>query len=228
MLKRALDIVISALLLLAGLPFMAVAALGIKLTSPGPMFYMAQRMGRLERPFAMAKFRTMHVRQEADSQITAPNDARIFRFGGFLRLTKIDELPQLWNVLNGDMSIVGPRPEAVGIVRDHYTDWMKETLRVRPGVTSPGALFGYTHGDAYLDDADPEGSYLANLLGPKLAIERAYIERANVLADIGVMFRTALAVVLIAAGKREFALPAEAEAAKPWFDFGADEKRALP
>ncbi len=204
---------------------MAFAALGIKLTSPGPIFYMAERMGRSEQPFAMLKFRSMHVRKEADSQITAPNDARIFRFGGFLRASKIDELPQLINVLRGDMSLVGPRPESVGIVRDHYTDWMKETLSVRPGITSPGAIFGYTHGNAYLDDADPEGSYLANLLGPKLAIERAYIDRANIFRDLSVRFRTAFAVLAIAFGKRHFALPAEAKIAQQWFDFEAQAKR---
>jgi lipopolysaccharide/colanic/teichoic acid biosynthesis glycosyltransferase len=178
-------------------------------------------MGRFERPFYMLKFRTMHVRADSGSQISAPNDARIFGFGALLRTTKIDELPQLWNVLIGQMSIVGPRPESVAIVRDHYTDWMKETLRVRPGVTSPGAIFGYTHGDRLLDDADPEGSYLTHLLAPKLAIERAYLDSANVWRDIAVMLRTGLTIVQIIMGRPAHRLPPEVDAAAQWHDFSS-------
>ena len=90
---------------------------------------------------------------------------------------------------------------------------------MRPGLTSPGALFGYTHGDVYIDDADPEGSYLERLLTPKLAIERAYIERKNGLRDIGVMVRTAWTIAALAAGRKRFPLPPETSLAKPWYDF---------
>src|SRR5690606_34349615 len=150
-----------------------------------PVLYYAERVGYGGRPFCMYKFRTMHVREEAGPEITGPNDARVFRFGALLRKTKLDELPQLLNVLSGEMSIVGPRPESVAIVREHYVPWMKETLLARPGITSPGAIFGYTHGEAMLDAADPEGSYVKAQLIPKLAIERAYMERATVLRDVG-------------------------------------------
>lgn len=217
--KRILDIIIAALLLLLSTPLLLFAAIGIRLTSPGPIFYHAERMGRFERPFVMLKFRTMHMRADSGSQITGPNDVRIFGFGALLRTTKIDELPQFWNVLTGQMSIVGPRPESVAIVRDHYTDWMKETLRVRPGVTSPGSIFGYTHGDRLLDDADPEGSYLTRLLAPKLAIERAYLDHANVWHDIGVMLRTGLTITQIALGRTISTLPPEAKAATRWHNF---------
>lgn len=216
MVKRALDILVSGLLLTLAAPLVLLAMLGIKLTSPGPVFYIADRMGKDGKPFAMGKLRTMHVRRDAGSEITAPDDARIFPLGKFLRLTKIDELPQLWNVLNGDMSVVGPRPESVAIVHRDYQGWMLDTLKVRPGITSPGAIFGYTHGEALLDSADPEGSYAKRQLPAKLAIEMAYIERANVLRDIGVMIRTAWTIVEIALGKRRFALPPEAEAASKW------------
>ena len=218
MLTRAFDILAAAAGLVVAAPMLALAALGIKATSPGPVFYPAQRMGKNGVPYRMAKFRTMHVRSDEGAQITGPNDPRIFGFGKFLRQSKIDELPQLWNVLVGDMSFVGPRPEAVGIVREHYTDWMMRTLAVRPGITSPGAIFYYTRGDALLDDSDPEGSYLRNLLAPKLAIELAYIERQNLLSDIGVIVRTLWTIVLLVAGKRDFTLPREAVAARRWDD----------
>ncbi len=218
MLKRAFDIGFSAFILVATAPLMVVAALGIKLTSPGPIFYRANRMGVGERPFSMWKFRTMHVRETAGPEISAVNDTRIFGFGHFLRATKIDELPQFFNVLIGDMAIVGPRPESVAIVHSSYLPWMMETLAVRPGVTSPGALFGYTHANALLDDSDPDGSYERFVLAPKLAVELAYIHRATFLSDVGVMIQTALIIVQMVAGKHDFPLPRDAQANR-WFDF---------
>jgi lipopolysaccharide/colanic/teichoic acid biosynthesis glycosyltransferase len=221
MVKRTLDILMATAGLILAAPVIAPAMLAIKLASPGPALFRAERMGRDGRPFRMVKLRTMHVRCEADSEITAPGDARIFAFGRVLRLTKIDELPQLWNVLKGDMSLVGPRPEAVAIVERDYHGWMLDTLKVRPGITSPGAIFGYTHGDALLDPADPEGSYARDQLPAKLAIELAYIERANIVRDIAVMLRTVSTIVQIAAGRRRFPLPREAAGAVRWHDFSA-------
>jgi len=203
------------------LPLVLIAIIGIKLTSPGPVFYNADRMGRNIKPFAMHKFRTMDLREDAGFQITAPNDDRVFPFGNFLRRTKIDELPQFWNVLIGDMSIVGPRPESVPIVRESYNEWMLETLQVRPGITSPGAIFGYTHEGQVLDDEDPEGSYIANMLAPKLAIELCYIKRANILSDFGIMFRTASTIAALLLGKRHFPLPMEARDAQRYYDFSS-------
>ncbi|PZT91815.1 MAG: hypothetical protein DI637_01410 [Citromicrobium sp.] len=214
---RFLDIAVSVLALLVTLPLLLVAGLGIRLTSPGPVLYWAQRMGKDCKPFRMAKFRTMHVGADVGAQISGRNDARVFRFGAILRLTKIDELPQFWNVLIGDMSLVGPRPEAVDIVRAHYSNWMMRTLEVRPGITSPGAIYYYTSGDRLIDDDNPEASYLAKVLAPKLAIDLAYIDRRNVLRDIGVLFRTAIAIIQIILGKEDFALPKEAREARKWF-----------
>ena len=226
MLSRALDIVVSATGLALSAPFILFGIVGIKLASPGPAFFRARRMGRSGRPFEMLKLRTMHVDDGRGAQITSANDARVFQFGRFLRASKIDELPQLWNVLTGEMSLVGPRPEAVGIVKQHYTDWMMETLAVRPGVTSPGAIFYYTRGEHLVDDADPEGSYARDLLPPKLAIERAYIERQTVFTDIAVIARTIWTVLAILAGKRNFALPSEAARAKRWARFDQETPRA--
>ena len=216
MAKRTFDIVVAALVLVCTLPLTLASALAVRLGSPGPIFYRAARAGVGGAPFAMLKFRTMHVAAHQGPEITAPNDARIFRAGALLRKLKLDELPQFWNVLAGDMSIVGPRPESLAIVESQYAPWMMETLAVRPGITSPGAIFGYTHADALLDPADPEGSYVAHVLGPKLAIERAYIERATFFSDLAVMLRTAWTILLVAVGRTRFALPREAREAARW------------
>ena len=220
--RRAFDIIVAALLMLVSSPLWLLAVAGIRLASPGPVLYRARRMGRGGVPYEMLKFRTMHIRALAGSEITAPGDARIFAFARFLRKTKIDELPQLWNVFRGDMAIVGPRPESVAIVEQHYLPWMRETLTVPPGVTSPGAIFGYTHADALLDPADPEGSYVERVLAPKLAIERAYLEQTSLATDIMVILRTAWTILSIAAGRKRFALPREAGRAARWHDFLGD------
>ncbi len=216
MAKRALDITVSLVLLICTFPVLLLAMGGIAISSPGRVLFWGERMGKGGRPFAMAKLRTMHVLPERGPEITAPSDARVFTFGRLLRLMKIDELPQLWNVLKGDMSLVGPRPEAIAIVERYYQAWMMDTLQVRPGITSPGAIFGYTHGETLLDPADPEGSYARQVLPAKLAIERAYLEQANFVNDIGVMLRTAAIIVQIALGRRDFALPPEATKASRW------------
>jgi len=225
--KRIFDIAVAGSLLIMAIVPMMLAALGIKFSSPGPLIYRADRMGKDERPFAMYKFRTMAVKRGKTAEITAPNDNRIFRFGNFLRITKIDELPQLWNVLIGDMSIVGPRPEATSIVRHSYTGWMKETLKVRPGITSPGALFGYTHGNKMLSDDDPEGSYIKHLLTPKLAIERAYIQKANWITDLAVIVKTVGIIVAMSFGKNDFPLPKEAAEAGQFYDFPEMTRKRL-
>jgi lipopolysaccharide/colanic/teichoic acid biosynthesis glycosyltransferase len=194
-LKRSLDVFVALVALIGLLPILLMAALGIKLTSPGPILYKANRIGKGGKPFQMLKFRTMHVDSDRASAITMPGDKRIFGFGIWLRRLKIDETLQFWNILAGDMSLVGPRPEDPKIVERDYVDWMNETLLVSPGLTGPGSVYGYIFGDALLDDADPEGSYARNLLPPKLALERAYMERANVLIDCQYMVLTAWAVV---------------------------------
>lgn len=211
-LKRFFDFVISTIGFAAVLPIMLVAALGIKLSSAGPVIYRARRAGLNGRPFVMHKFRTMHVRRvrpSGDSVITAPNDDRIFPFGALLRKLKIDELPQLWDVIRGEMSIVGPRPEDPKIVQERYTPAMWETLTVRPGVTSPGSLFGSTHGDAYLSEDDPEGAYIERLLPIKLSMELVYVRRASFSYDLQIIGRTVGLLIMALMGRKEFAEPRE-------------------
>jgi lipopolysaccharide/colanic/teichoic acid biosynthesis glycosyltransferase len=229
--KRLLDIVVAGFTLAATAPLLMVAAIGIRLTSPGPIIYRAKRVGRDRRrnnvagihpverrkrvsyhgqEFTMYKFRTMHQGSGfGASPITTLNDSRVFPFGAFLRATKIDELPQLVNVLKGDMSMVGPRPEAPEIVRKHYTAVDLSTLQVRPGVTSPGTIYYYTHCEATLTmDAGAE-QYVRRLLPMKLALDRVYIERARVLYDVQIILRTVAAIIARILGTREFPDPPE-------------------
>lgn len=216
MIKRLFDIAVAALALLVATPFIAVAAIGIILTSPGPIFYRARRAGRNGAVFTMYKLRSMHVAQNEASSITSPGDNRIFPFGNLIRRLKIDELPQFWNILNGNMSLVGPRPEAPDIVDKHYTDWMHETLRTRPGVTSPGAIYNYLMADILLDDNDPEGSYARNLLPPKLALERAYLERASFVSDLGYVVMTVRAIIAQNLGRKVCLPHTDIEVARQW------------
>ena len=195
--KRFIDIILAGLVLMLVLPLILVAIIGIKLTSPGPILYHAKRMGLEGKSFTMFKFRSMHEtsNKKRGAVITAHGDERIFRFGEILRKTKVDELPQLLNVLFGNMSIVGPRPEDPKIVELYYADWMKDTLSVRPGITSPGSIFYYASCEKLIKEEDPEGSYATLILPPKMAVERAYLERATWLSDLVCIAHTVLAML---------------------------------
>lgn len=205
--RRLFDLLLAIPALLMIAPVMAIAGLAVRLSSPGPVFYRADRIGVNGRRFTMYKMRTMHCRSVAGSSITAANDSRVFAAGRILRAFKIDELPQLWNIVLGDMSIVGPRPEAPDIVERHYTPDYQKSLQVRPGLTSPGSVFYYTHGEQLLAEGDAEEFYVAKLLPPKMALDLEYLKRANVISDIGVILQTALVLVQKALGRKSFPLP---------------------
>lgn len=193
--KRALDLLISLPLLVVLSPLFFVAAIAIKASSPGPVLYRAKRAGLHGRTFQMHKFRSMHC--DADKTgpaITARNDVRIFWVGDVLRKTKIDELPQLFDVARGRMSLVGPRPEDPDIVAQFYTPRHWQTLQVKPGMTSPAAIHYSTVSDDHLNGDDVLASYVENILDPKLDMELAYIERATLLTDIQVLFQSFLFV----------------------------------
>lgn len=209
MVKRLFDIVVSTLFLILLIPVFATAAIGIRLTSRGPVLYRAMRVGRYGRIFVMHKFRTMHVRPESGSVITAASDSRVFLFGRILRALKIDELPQLFDVLTGKMSIVGPRPEDPKIVNHFYGRMGNRTLDVAPGLASPGSIFNYTHGDDYLDPANPESTYVRRLLPVKLALELIYIQRMSLRYDLQIIARTLLTIIRIGLGQRRFPEPPE-------------------
>jgi lipopolysaccharide/colanic/teichoic acid biosynthesis glycosyltransferase len=195
MTKRLLDIACAALGLVLAAPVLALAALAIRLSSPGPVLFRSPRVGRGGRPFAMYKLRTMRVDHGGlTSPITRARDPRVFPAGALLRRTKLDELPQLVNVLTGDMSIVGPRPEDPTIVAAHYTDEQRLTLEVRPGLTSPGTLYYEIHALPELDAEDAETRYVTRIMPRKLAMDLAYTRRATLVSDLAVIARTAAVV----------------------------------
>ena len=207
--KRVLDVVVSGVALVAVAPLLAVCAVGIRLAGPGPVFYPAQRIGLHNRRFTMYKLRTMRVGDASASVITPLGDPRVFPFGGFLRRAKLDELPQLLNILRGDMSIVGPRPEDPRMVELFYAPLHHETFRVPPGLTCPGSIYAYTHGEAQLDGSDPERSYAERLLPLKLALDLVYVRRASLGYDLALIARTAWMLGTALLGRREFPLPPE-------------------
>lgn len=213
MVKRLFDVIFATLAILMLAPVFLAAAVAIRITSPGPVFYPARRTGRRGADFVMYKFRTMHVVQKSQSVITGTHDARVFPVGRILRATKIDELPQLLNVLLGQMSIVGPRPEDPAIVAKHYGPLGHETLTVRPGLASYGSLYNYTHGQLLLDDSDPEKSYVSQLLPIKLALEVVYVRNGALISDLRIIARTLFTIAGIALGKRNFKEPRELTAA---------------
>lgn len=202
MAKRLFDIAFALIALVVSAPLILFGVIGIKISSPGSVIFPARRVGKRGAIFTMYKLRTMHITRNEGSSITAPGDGRIFVFGEILRGLKIDELPQFWNILRGDMSIVGPRAEAVEMVEDHFTGWMRETLEVAPGATSPGAIYNYIMSEKLLDPNDPEGSYVRHMLIPKLALERAYIERINVISDLYYIVLTIKAIAGNALGRK--------------------------
>lgn len=220
MAKRLFDIVSAAVALVLTAPLIGLAAIGIKLTDPGPVFFRARRVGFLGREFTMLKLRTMKVGGGSGGSggqgpvITGLNDERVSTIGKILRKTKIDELPQLFNVLRGDMAIVGPRPEDPAIVQEHYSSTDLETLGVRPGLASPGSLYQFTSGDKVLHADDPETHYVDKLLKTKLALDRVYIRRASLRSDLQIIGRTLATIGAVALGRRRFKQPPEMAAAR--------------
>jgi lipopolysaccharide/colanic/teichoic acid biosynthesis glycosyltransferase len=175
-------------------PLLVAIAVAIRISGPGPVFYMAERIGLRGARFRMYKFRTMYV-TPAGSRITAPQDPRIFPFGRLLRRLRLDELPQLINIVRGEMAFVGPRPEDPWIVGHFYTETDRETLNVLPGLTSPGTLYYCAHAEPQLNPGDAEAAYLAGPLRRKLELDRAYIRKASAAGDVRLALRTLFLLV---------------------------------
>jgi lipopolysaccharide/colanic/teichoic acid biosynthesis glycosyltransferase len=191
--KRLIDVTVACVALVITGPVILIAALAVKLNSPGPIFYRACRAGRGGRPFTMYKLRSMRVGTDSpDRKITAERDERTTAVGRVLRRFKIDELPQLWNVLRGDMAIVGPRPEDWDIVQRHFTTEQRRTLDVRPGIASPVDVLWYP--DLTYHDPPPPGvsiqeHYLSRHLPAQLAESLRYVEQQSLLLDLQVILR---------------------------------------
>ena len=190
--KRVLDFVFSLLGLVVLSPLFAAVALAIKLTSKGPVFFRQERMGRDFRPFRIFKFRTMKEGAgEAGLQVTFRGDPRVTRPGRFLRKYKLDELPQLLNVLRREMSLVGPRPEVRKYV-EMFRDAYKALLAVRPGMTDPASLAFISEQDAVPLSDESEDIYIRKILPEKIRLSRDYLRAAGTAADLGIIMRTML------------------------------------
>jgi len=188
--KRAFDIVTAFTTLVLLTPLMIVVAMFIKLDSEGPILFRQQRIGRGFRPFWIYKFRTMRKAPIADgSQVTIGNDPRITRVGRFLRKTKIDELPQLINILRGDMSFVGPRPEVPRYVRLFEREY-QEILTVRPGLTDLASLKYRDEAALLAQSENPEEEYRMRVLPDKIKLAKDYLRQASLLFDLKIIFKT--------------------------------------
>ncbi len=194
--KRTFDLLASFFGLVLLAPLFAIIAIEIKYSSPGPIFYSGKRLGRNGRVFGILKFRTMYEKTSSyqGPPITAQDDPRITQFGKWLRETKINELPQLWNVLIGDMSLVGPRPEDPNIAKAWPEDAHMEILSVRPGITSPASVI-YRNEEALLRSANVVEDYLKGVLPTKLRLDQLYARNHSFLSDLDVLFWTALALI---------------------------------
>ena len=186
-----MDIFISALGLLMLSPVFAVTAVLIRRDSPGPVFYNGQRMGRGGKEFTIHKFRTMYENGDSSDgpKVTATGDKRITPLGRWLRHTKINELPQLWNVLKGEMSMVGPRPEDPEYAMQWPEDVRQEVLSVRPGLTSPASII-YRDEEEILNTDSLMDDYLKRILPEKLRLDQLYVRNRTLLGDLDVLFMT--------------------------------------
>ena len=189
MLKRIFDIILSLFGLIILLPFMLIIAIFIKLDSKGPVFFKQIRVTKNEREFKIFKYRTMKVGSDKYSQITVGKDNRITKIGAFLRKYKLDEIPQLINVLLGDMSLVGPRPEVPKYVA-LYTKEQKEILKVRAGITDYASIEFSDENDLLASEEDPEKEYIEKIMPKKIELNKKYLSEISILTDIKIILLT--------------------------------------
>jgi lipopolysaccharide/colanic/teichoic acid biosynthesis glycosyltransferase len=192
--KRAFDVAVAGLGLVMTSPIILAAAVAVKLNSGGPAFYRGPRVGRDGKVFQIYKLRTMEVGADGKGPaVTSAGDQRVTAVGRLLRRTKADELPQLLNVLKGDMSLVGPRPEHPDYVK-HYPLDQRDSLRVRPGMTGPSTL-AFIDEEKMLEGGDPETTYLERIMPRKLALDREYVRTASFGGDLRILLKTGALVV---------------------------------
>ena len=189
MLKRIFDIILSLFGLMILFPFMLIIAILIKLDSKGPVFFKQIRVTKNGREFKIFKYRTMRVGSDKYSQITVGKDNRITKIGAFLRKYKLDEIPQLINVLIGDMSLVGPRPEVPKYVA-LYTKEQKEILKVRAGITDYASIEFSDENDLLASEEDPEKAYIEKIMPKKIELNKKYLSEISILTDIKIILLT--------------------------------------
>ncbi len=189
--KRCFDIFVASTGLLICCPILLFVAAVIKMGNDGPILFCQERVGKDFKPFKVLKFRTMRTNAEVNGgRITIEGDPRITYVGRWLRTTKLDELPQLWNVLRGEMSIVGPRPEVAEYV-DLYREEYREILSVRPGITDTSSIVFRKESELLATAEDPKREYINVILPQKIKLSSDYIRRRSTLGDICLLWQTA-------------------------------------
>lgn len=194
--KRTFDIVCSLLGILVTSPFWLIAAVGIYLSDPGPVFYVANRVGQANTPFKMLKFRSMR-QGKANEAVFRGDEDRIFPFGKFIRDTKIDELPQLINILTGSMSIVGPRPAAVDQMSVVRAGKYQIASQVAAGLTGPSALYDYIYGNTIVN----EEAYERLVLPTRLDLDVYYVQNMSPVYDLKMIWYTVVCIAASLVGK---------------------------
>jgi lipopolysaccharide/colanic/teichoic acid biosynthesis glycosyltransferase len=193
--KRAFDLFFSLIGILLLSPLLLLGGILAKLQSKGPMFYKAKRVGKGGTLFEMYKFRTMVVNADnIGGSLTTYRDTRVTRIGRFLRWTKLDELPNLINVIKGEMSLTGPRPEAPVYVK-HYTETQRQVLQVRPGMTGPSQLANRDEEEKLKGQPDAEHYYITELMPKKLDLDLHYVATQSIVSDIGWLLKTLWVII---------------------------------
>ena len=189
--KRCFDIISSGFALIVLSPVWIIAIIGILVSDPGPIFYLANRVGKNNRNFRMYKFRSMRVDKNTNERSLRPDQDRIFRWGHIMRDTKIDELPQLLNVFLGDMSIIGPRPASADQVQITRAGRYAATGQVKPGLSGPSAIYDYIYGDEITD----EDEYNKLVLPTRLNLDLYYLKAHSVGYDIKMIWWTLVSIL---------------------------------
>lgn len=192
--KRIFDFTLSLVMSLVFLPFIVLVGIMIKIDSPGKVFFLQKRVTTNGKVFKIFKFRTMKENSEKLSGVTIDNDPRITKLGKYLRKFRIDEIPQIFNILTGDLSFVGARPESVKYVKE-YSPEMYATLLMPAGVTSPASILFKDEAELLKGAKNPDETYVKDILPKKMAYNLEYIENCSLLYDIKVMFKTVIAVI---------------------------------
>ena len=194
-LKRVFDVIVSLIMLIILLPVFIILGIAIKIDSKGPVFFRQERITQYGRTFRIFKFRTMvNNAEKLGTQVTVGNDSRITRVGSFIRNCRLDEISQLLNILTGDMTFVGTRPEVKKYV-DYYTKEMMATLLLPAGVTSLASIYYKDEAELLEKSENPDKTYIEEILPEKMKYNLQSIEKFNFIEDIKIMFMTALAVI---------------------------------
>ena len=194
-LKRVFDVIVSLIMLIILLPVFIILGIAIKIDSKGPVFFRQERITQYGRTFRIFKFRTMvNNAEKLGTQVTVGNDSRITRVGSFIRNCRLDEISQLLNILTGDMTFVGTRPEVKKYV-DHYTKKMMATLLLPAGVTSLASIYYKDEAELLEKSENPDKTYIEEILPEKMKYNLQSIEKFNFIEDIKIMFMTVLAVI---------------------------------